>query len=210
MRKGLVKKFWIFMVSLLMIIGNMQSFVFAEGESNLQGYANVTKVEYKDSTGVWHDITDTSGTAIKNNTELRFNGEFGISNIDHKNEDATLDIDLGAINVTVNDYARSLIKPGSGWTSEYEIKNNHLIIYLTAKDRLQSDIEGHFEINGKVTITDNTIQDGQPVSIKLDGKTITITYDNPPTTSVLSANKMLEGGYIKVLMVITIKTIKSN
>lgn len=111
MRKGLVKKFWTFMVSLLMIIGNMQSVVFAEGESNLQGYANVTKVEYKDSTGVWHDITDTSGTAIKNNTELRFNGEFGISNIDHKNEDATLDIDLGAINVTVNDYARSLIKP---------------------------------------------------------------------------------------------------
>ena len=197
MRKGLVKKFWIFMVSLLMIIGNMQSFVFAEGESNLQGYANVTKVEYKDSTGVWHDITDTSGTKIKNNTELRFNGEFGISNIDHKNEDATLDIDLGAINVTVNDYARSLIKPGSGWTSEYEIKNNHLIIYLTAKDRLQSDIEGDFEINGKVTITDSTIQDGQPVSIKLDGKTITITYDNPPTTSVLSANKMLEGGVYK-------------
>ena len=197
MRKGLVKKFWTFMVSLLMIIGNMQSFVFAEGESNLQGYANVTKVEYKDSTGVWHDITDTSGTAIKNNTELRFNGEFGISNIDHKNEDATLDIDLGAINVTVNDYARSLIKPGSGWTSEYEIKNNHLIIYLTAKDRLQSDIEGDFEINGKVTITDSTIQDGQSVPIKLDGKTITITYDNPPTTSVLSANKMLDGGVYK-------------
>ena len=197
MRKGLVKKIWIFMVSLLMIIGNMQSFVFAEGESNLQGYANVTKVEYKDSTGVWHDITDTSGTKIKNNTELRFNGEFGISNIDHKNEDATLDIDLGAINVTVNDYARSLIKPGSGWTSEYEIKNNHLIIYLTAKDRLQSDIEGDFEINGKVTITDSTIQDGQSVPIKLDGKTITITYDNPPTTSVLSANKMLDGGVYK-------------
>ena len=197
MRKGLVKKFWIFMVSLLMIIGNMQSFVFAEGESNLKGYANVTKVEYKDSTGVWHDITDTSGTAIKNNTELRFNGDFGISNIDHKNEDATLDIDLGAINVTVNNYERSPIKPGSGWTSEYEIKNNHLIIYLTAKDRLQSDIEGDFEINGKVTITDSTIQDGQSVPIKLDGKTITITYDNPPTTSVLSANKMLEGGVYK-------------
>ena len=34
MRKGLVKKFWIFMVSLLMIIGNMQSFVFAEGDEH--------------------------------------------------------------------------------------------------------------------------------------------------------------------------------
>ena len=44
MRKGLVKKFWIFMVSLLMIIGNTQSFVFAEenggGTFDLSNYLN--------------------------------------------------------------------------------------------------------------------------------------------------------------------------
>ncbi len=44
MRKVLVKKFWTFMVSLLMIIGNMQSFVFAEenggGTFDLSNYLN--------------------------------------------------------------------------------------------------------------------------------------------------------------------------
>lgn len=93
MRKGLVKKFWIFMVSLLMIIGNMQSFVFAEDRSkSVTTQAQVTSIQIKDSSGNWVDLA--ARTVIKDGTEVNIVGQYSVSNLEKTDEDIDISVDL--------------------------------------------------------------------------------------------------------------------
>lgn len=195
MKRSLMRIVWALVLSVFMVIETVPSSLSAEGKQPT-ATVSVSSIQYSESgnDGTWKDLND--GTKVKNGTHLRVSGTFDVLNTaSSDNEPIELTVDLSAENIKVDNYPRQKIK--SNWTSEFEIKDNVLHIYLSADDRNKSDIRGNFNISGVVDIKTDTVKDGDNVTIKLGDKTVEVKYDQNITESGLYTNKTQDGSVYK-------------
>ena len=197
MRKGLVKKFWIFMVSLLMIIGNMQSFVFAEdrSKSSVTTQAQVTSIQIKDSSGNWVDLAPR--TVIKDGTEVNIVGQYTVSNLENTDEDIDIYVNLEPQNMNIeNTDAHEISTDSLG--SKWKIDEGQLHLRITSgyADKHQN-ITGGFNVPGRISIDKTKYNKGDSVEVKIGDKTVSITFDNGEIESSLNASKEAVGNITK-------------
>lgn len=197
MRKGLVKKFWIFMVSLLMIIGNMQSFVFAEdrSKSSVTTQAQVTSIQIKDSSGNWVDLAPR--TVIKDGTEVNIVGQYTVSNLENTDEDIDIYVNLEPQNMNIeNTDAHEISTDSLG--SKWKIDEGQLHLRITSgyADKHQN-ITGGFNVPGRISIDKTKYNKGDSVDVKIGDKTVSITFDNGEIESSLNASKEAVGNITK-------------
>ena len=195
MKKSLMRIVWALVLSLFMVIETVPNSLFAEGEQPT-ATVSISSIQYSESgnDGTWNDLNN--GVSIKNGTHLRISGTFDVLNTaSSDNESIELTVDLAAENIKVDNYPRQKIK--SNWTSEFEITDNVLHIYLSAEDRNKSDIQGNFNISGVVDLNTDTVKDGDNVTIKLGDKTVEVNYDQNITESGLYTNKTQDGSVYK-------------
>ena len=195
MKKSLMRIVWALVLSLFMVIETVPNSLFAEGEQPA-ATVSISSIQYSESgnDGTWNYLNN--GVSIKNGTHLRISGTFDVLNTaSSDNESIELTVDLSAENIKVDNYPRQKIK--SNWTSEFEITDNVLHIYLSAEDRNKSDIQGNFNISGVVDLNTDTVKDGDNVTIKLGDKTVEVNYDQNITESGLYTNKTQDGSVYK-------------
>ena len=197
MRKGLVKKFWIFMVSLLMIIGNTQSFVFAEdrSKSSVTTQAQVTSIQIKDSSGNWVDLAPR--TVIKDGTEVNIVGQYTVSNLENTDEDIDIYVNLEPQNMNIENTDAHEISTESGG-SKWKIDEGQLHLRITsgyATDH--QNITGGFNVPGRISIDKTKYNKGDSVEVKIGDKTVSITFDNGEIESSLNASKEAVGNITK-------------
>ena len=185
------------MVSLLMIIGNMQSFVFAEDRSNasVTTQAQVTSIQIKDSSGNWVDLAPR--TVIKDGTEVNIVGQYSVSNLENTDEDIDIYVNLVPQNMNINNTDAHEISTGSEG-SKWRIDAGQLHLRITKEyaDHNQN-ITGGFNVPGRISIDKTKYNKGDSVEVKIGDKTVIITFDNGEIESSLNASKEAVGSITK-------------
>lgn len=207
MRKGLVKKFWIFMVSLLMIIGNMQSFVFAEDDNAARTVGGVTySVDV-----IVNNAPLTADTRIKNGDELEARVNYKISNLqDYQDGIVTFEIDTQHVTILASNDSSikyDLYDEDNSFAGHYAIvtdpatKKNYIQLEIDPEYRAtHSNLTGYINLHLLANYVKDDKKDNGKVDFTIGNHTGEFTYESgeaPSSASVYkspSGNIRLENG----------------
>lgn len=143
----------------------------------------------------------TNDTVVKNGDVLKIEFDWAIANTDKITTEFTVDLTaLQNFNISLSTSGANELRDDAGNdVGYYKVETGgQLKIVIENNEFLQKDgRKGGVVIEGKVAVTDASLEDGDPVTIGLGDKTYTPTYNTGIPASGISVNKAAVGSVYK-------------